>query len=151
MWKQIRCQMKRGLKQNRKELFWRKINPDRKLLGFLSGIVYKAVGGLNACRAEDTRHTDGFAALAAVFLGGLFVVAALLDVANQTFFFAHFLEALDHLLNRFAGTRLYFNHTFIDFPFIWYINYRNKEWDSLACAGYFSSINFGFGQVNHRI
>jgi len=65
---------------------------------------------LHAAGADQTRHPLRFAALAAVFLRGLFKVAVPLDIANQTFFFAHLLKPLDHLLYAFAGSRFYFNH-----------------------------------------
>ncbi len=58
-----------------------------------------------------TGHAGWFAPLATVLFRRLFIIAVSLDVTNQTFFFAHFLEALDHLLNTFTRTWLNLNHT----------------------------------------
>ena len=47
-------------------------------------------------------HAGGFAPAAAILLRWLFVITVAFHIANETFLFAHLLEALDHLLNRFT-------------------------------------------------
>ncbi len=70
------------------------------------GTSFRRKKSLDAGRAaaDQASHPLGFAAFAAVLLGGLLVVAIPLDVANQTFFFAHLFEPLDHLLDALTRT-----------------------------------------------
>jgi len=53
---------------------------------------------------------DAFASAAAADLGGLFIVAPTFDVPHQAFFFAHLLEAPDHLFYRLISSCLNLYH-----------------------------------------
>jgi len=70
----------------------------------------KLLGGSLAYKSRCTCRTGGLASATAVPLGGLFIIAVTLYVPDKPFLFAHLLEALHHLLNRFTRTRPYFNH-----------------------------------------
>lgn len=67
---------------------------------------------IKSCRSATRycRHSAGFAPLAAILLGGFFIITVALDIAYETFFLTHLLKAFDHLLNRFTGTGLDLDH-----------------------------------------
>ena len=52
----------------------------------------------------------GFAHPPAIFLRRFLVIGIALHISNQALFFAQLLEASYHLLDRFAGSRFYFQH-----------------------------------------
>jgi hypothetical protein len=61
--------------------------------------------GIEACDAFCLADTP------AVSLGRLLVIAVSFNVPYQAFLFAQLLKASHHLLDCFAGSRLYFKHT----------------------------------------
>jgi hypothetical protein len=57
------------------------------------------ISNLRLVSAGEFRRPCGFASSSAVLFRWLFVVANSLNVANNAFFFAHFLKPLNHLFN----------------------------------------------------
>ena len=55
-------------------------------------------------------HSAGFASFTAILLRWFFIIAVAFDISYETFFLTHLLEAFNHLLNGFTGTRLDLDH-----------------------------------------
>jgi hypothetical protein len=67
--------------------------------------------GRLAGRGKVKGDTLGFPHTPAVTLRGLLIISRSLHIPYQTFFFAQLLEPPHHLLDRFARSRLDFQHT----------------------------------------
>jgi hypothetical protein len=81
------------------------------------GLFLRRRKRLNTVCAGDSGHPLRFFAFPAVLFRRLLEIAVAFDIANQTFFFTHFFEPLDHLLDTFTGSCLDFNHTVLNLPF----------------------------------
>ena len=81
-----------------------------------------ATHGRDARATRLERSLDRLPRAAAAFLRGFLVVAVAFDVLDQAFFFAHLLEAPDHLLNRFIASGLDFQHVVELSPFFFSIS-----------------------------
>jgi hypothetical protein len=75
-----------------------------------------------------------------IFLRRFFIIRHPLHVPDQTFFFAEFFEASDHLLYRFACPRLDFQHKKINPFFALATTSNNIKLHSIFCRNYTAKI-----------